>query len=271
LRYGAVPVVHAVGGLRDTVRDGETGFLFHEPTAAGLVAAVRRAVELFRNRREWSRVRDAGMAQDWSWTQSASAYDALYRAVLAAPPLRRAPPPLTEAREPPPDWGADLPLTLGRAAFRLMVQGPSRLYAHWEQPDSGPLELLLEERPTGLCFVIGDGRPALGAQWLAASPEHAYRALLRRPGGPVVAVSNPVLTPRDRPVPPDEPMPAWLETALTAGLFHDRPVDRWGDLFPDEARAVPAAERAVPGESGGAELWGQPGCGFLPFPGSLIG
>jgi starch synthase len=275
LRYGAVPVVHAVGGLRDTVRDGETGFLFHEPTAGALTAAVRRALELFRSRREWSRLREAGMTQDWSWTQSAAAYDALYKAVLAAPPLRRPPPPLTETREPPPDWGPELPAALGRSALRLMVQGPARLYAHWEQPGSGPLELLLEERPTGLCFLIGDGE-ALGTRWLAAAPEHAYRALLRRPGGPVVAVSNPVLTPRDRPVGPDEPTPAWLEAALRAGLFDDRkptdrPADRWSDVFLDEARSVPGPERAVAGESGGAELWGQPGCGFLPFPGSLIG
>jgi starch synthase len=270
LRYGAVPVVHAVGGLRDTVRDGETGFLFHEPTAAALVTTVRRALELFRSRREWSRLREAGMTQDWSWTQSAAAYDTLYRALLASPPLRRPPPPLTEAPQPPPDWGPDLPLTLGRSAFRLMVQGPGRLYAHWEQPGQDRLQLLLEERPTGLCFLVGDDREAMGAQWLSAAPEHAYRAMLRRPDGTVVAVSNPVLTPRDRPVPADEPMPAWLESALAAGLFHDRPADRWGDVFTDEARPADGADRAVAGESGGAELWGEPGCGFLPFPGSVL-
>jgi hypothetical protein len=269
LRYGAVPVVHAVGGLRDTVRDGETGFLFHEPTAAGLVAAVRRALDQFRSRREWARVREAGMTQDWSWTQSAAAYDALYRAVLAAPPLRRPPPPLSEAREPPPDWGPDLPTGLGRPSFRLMVQGPGRLYAHWEQPGAGPLELLLEERPTGICYAIGDPREPLGAQWLAATPEHAYRAILRRPGGTVLAMSNAVLTPRDRPA-GDEPPPAWLEAALAAGLFHDRPADRWDEVFAEQARSAPGRDRAVEGERGGAELWGEPGCGFLPFPGSLL-
>jgi starch synthase len=271
LRYGAVPVVHAVGGLRDTVRDGETGFLFHEPTAAALTTAVRRALELFRSRREWARLREAGMTQDWSWTQSAAAYDRLYRAVLAAPPLRRPAPPLTEAREPPPDWGPDLPQTLERNAFRLMVQGPHRLYAHWEWEGGGPFELLLEEQPTGLCYLVDVNRRPLDAQWLAASPEHAYRALLRRPdGGEVVAVSNPVLTPRDRPVEPGEEAPAWLPAALSAGLFHGRPAERWGDVFPTEPKTVSAPERAVPGETGGAELWGEPGCGFLPFPGSLV-
>ena len=43
LRYGTVPVVHAVGGLADTVRDyaprsaTPTGFVFHDYTPAALL------------------------------------------------------------------------------------------------------------------------------------------------------------------------------------------------------------------------------------------
>src|SRR5438093_9153515 len=47
LRYGTVPVVRAVGGLADTVRDGETGFVFREYAAEALVSAVRRALNVF--------------------------------------------------------------------------------------------------------------------------------------------------------------------------------------------------------------------------------
>jgi starch synthase len=268
LRYGAVPVVHAVGGLRDTVRDGETGFLFHEPTVPALVAGVRRALDRFRRRSEWARLREAGMTQDWTWTQSAAAYEALYREVLAAEPLRRPPPPLSEVRQPPPDWGPQMPTALGRSAMRLMVQGPDRLYAHWEQAGSDSLELLLEERPTGVCYLVSSDRPALGAQWLAAAPEHAYRALLRRPGGALVAVSNVVLTPRDRPVEAGEASPDWLNRAHAAGLF-ERSGDRWHEVFAGEVSVIPGEDRALPG-GGGAGLEGEPGCGFMFFPGSLI-
>jgi len=53
MRYGTIPVVHAVGGLRDTVVDpGDiglargkgTGFRFEHPTAEGLHWALARAV-----------------------------------------------------------------------------------------------------------------------------------------------------------------------------------------------------------------------------------
>ncbi len=38
-----VPVIaYAAGGALDTVRDGETGLFFHEPTAESLMEAVRR-------------------------------------------------------------------------------------------------------------------------------------------------------------------------------------------------------------------------------------
>ena len=51
LRYGTVPVVHAVGGLDDTVKVGSasksvtTGFKFHQYSPAALVAALRAALE----------------------------------------------------------------------------------------------------------------------------------------------------------------------------------------------------------------------------------
>jgi starch synthase len=270
LRYGAVPVVHAVGGLRDTVRDGETGFFFHEPTVTALVGGVRRALDLFRSRREWARLREAGMSQDWSWNQSAAAYDRLYRDLLASSPLRRAPPPLTEAREPPPDFGPELPAALGRNNLRLAVQGPGRLAVHWEHQGSGPLQLLLEERPTGLCYLVGEDRALVEAHWLTAEAEHAYRAILRDRGGKVVATSNAVLTPRDRPVPPDEPTPEWLEAALRAGLFRTSAGNRWPEVFPDEARTVPGGHRLATEGGGAVPVWGEPGCGFLPFPGSVL-
>jgi starch synthase len=86
MRYGSIPVVHAVGGLRDTVLDtgklGEgTGIRFDLPTPAALLAALERAVTLFRTRDALSRVRKNAMARDSSWTASAQQYVQLYRSL----------------------------------------------------------------------------------------------------------------------------------------------------------------------------------------------
>ena len=85
MRYGTLPVVHAVGGLVDTVRDADTadgtGFQFGEPTAAALLGAIERAVEVARDRDSFAALRRRAMSRDSSWTSSAAAYVALYRSL----------------------------------------------------------------------------------------------------------------------------------------------------------------------------------------------
>ncbi len=87
LRYGAVPVVRATGGLADTVvdlSDGDgTGLCFGPPTAAALAGAMRRALALAEDPKLLAAVRRRGMAQDFSWATSAARYVELYRALLA--------------------------------------------------------------------------------------------------------------------------------------------------------------------------------------------
>jgi starch synthase len=84
LRYGTVPVVRAVGGLADTVEDYDgwsrgTGFRFVEYAPHALVTAVRRALDIHRDRRAWRGLMARGMAEDNSWERSAGRYEALYR------------------------------------------------------------------------------------------------------------------------------------------------------------------------------------------------
>jgi len=84
LRYGTVPVVRATGGLADTVQDvdtatGEgTGFAFREASGAALIGALRRALDLYRNRTAWRRIQAAGMRQNFSWDASARQYAGIY-------------------------------------------------------------------------------------------------------------------------------------------------------------------------------------------------
>jgi starch synthase len=88
LRYGTVPIVRATGGLADTVRDaaepGGNGIRFTEYTPAALVEAVRRALDLFRNPKQWKRLQQAGMRGDFSWDASAREYVKVYEGVAAA-------------------------------------------------------------------------------------------------------------------------------------------------------------------------------------------
>jgi starch synthase len=89
LRYGTIPIVHAVGGLRDTVEPyqpdtGEgTGFVFYEPSAPALLQAVQAALAAHTDREAWQRLMRRAMGQDFSWQQSAVRYLELYRLAIA--------------------------------------------------------------------------------------------------------------------------------------------------------------------------------------------
>ena len=91
LRYGTVPVVHATGGLDDTVAEldpatGEgTGFKFAPDSPEALRDAVQRALAVRRDPAAWTRLQERGMREDFSWERSARAYRNLYGALLAAP------------------------------------------------------------------------------------------------------------------------------------------------------------------------------------------
>ncbi len=83
MRYGTVPVVRATGGLADTVREGptgdpQTGFVFWEYEPAALLAAIRRALDAYRQPDEWEALGRNGMRQDHSWSRSATIYAELY-------------------------------------------------------------------------------------------------------------------------------------------------------------------------------------------------
>ncbi len=85
LRYGTVPIVHAVGGLDDTIQpytaraQRANGFKFNEPTADALVRTVRQATRLFQDRIAWLPLMRRGMMLDHSWQTSAREYVKVYR------------------------------------------------------------------------------------------------------------------------------------------------------------------------------------------------
>lgn len=82
MRYGCVPVVRAVGGLNDTVKHGETGFVFDKAHYMSLMGAVRAGIKIYADRERWQKIQRAGMAQDFSWENSARKYLELYQALV---------------------------------------------------------------------------------------------------------------------------------------------------------------------------------------------
>ncbi len=89
MRYGTVPVVHATGGLKDTVPPcdeqgrGGLGFTFQSYNGDDFLAAVKRAVHLYRDNREGFRaLQKKEMEQDFSWDKPAQRYQSLFRQML---------------------------------------------------------------------------------------------------------------------------------------------------------------------------------------------
>ncbi len=83
MRYGCLPIVSAVGGLKDTIFPDETGFVIEKPTATRLANAIKKALEIYPDRDRWQAMQKAGMSQDFSWEASARQYFQLYQRVIA--------------------------------------------------------------------------------------------------------------------------------------------------------------------------------------------
>jgi starch synthase len=75
--YGAVPVVHAVGGLRDSVKEGRTGFLFDDYSADALRKALKKCFNTFQSPLH-SDMMKACLKADFSFEKSARLYKELY-------------------------------------------------------------------------------------------------------------------------------------------------------------------------------------------------
>jgi len=78
-RFGSLPIGHQTGGLAETITDGETGFLFAQPSIESFLGGVRRAFSAFVSTERLDTMRRSAMARSFSWDLSAALYSALYR------------------------------------------------------------------------------------------------------------------------------------------------------------------------------------------------
>jgi starch synthase len=85
LRFGTLPIVRETGGLKDTVEPYNeyektgTGFSFANYNAHEMMHTVRYAEEIYYSKkRDWNKIVERAMTQDFSWKTSAKQYEELY-------------------------------------------------------------------------------------------------------------------------------------------------------------------------------------------------
>lgn len=85
LKYATVPVVSAVGGLDDTIKNFNihtkkgNGFKFKHASSAALLSALKKATSIFKNKRLWNALLANCLSCDYSWDSSAEKYERLYK------------------------------------------------------------------------------------------------------------------------------------------------------------------------------------------------
>lgn len=79
MRYGALPVARATGGLIDTIDDGHDGFLFEEATPGALTGAMAMARATYDSPARWLVMQQAAMHRRFGWDLAVAAYDRIYR------------------------------------------------------------------------------------------------------------------------------------------------------------------------------------------------
>ncbi len=106
LRYGTVPIVRETGGLRDTVlsyneyTDEGNGFSFFNYNAHDMLNTIQRAIDFYNDRKDvWQKLQQRGMTGDYSWTNSAGKYLAMYEALCAD--VKKEEAPVAAAEEAP--------------------------------------------------------------------------------------------------------------------------------------------------------------------------
>lgn len=85
MRYGTIPVVRSVGGLKDTVQDFESpggyGVRFDHFSLDDAHFALQRAMKLYSDKKKFSAVRKQIMKLNFSWSNSAEKYTEVYKSL----------------------------------------------------------------------------------------------------------------------------------------------------------------------------------------------
>jgi starch synthase len=89
LRYGALPAARATGGIQEIIEDYDPamdrgyGFLCYEYSSEAFWDTIKRAREIYRDRKVWTKLMKRAMARDFSWDAAARRYEELYGQLVA--------------------------------------------------------------------------------------------------------------------------------------------------------------------------------------------
>jgi len=84
LRYGTIPIVRRTGGLKDTVidfGDDGNGICHDQASIADVCYSIQRAVNLFKDKKSFNKIRKSGMKTDHSWETVCQEYIELYNLI----------------------------------------------------------------------------------------------------------------------------------------------------------------------------------------------
>jgi len=87
LKYGSLPVVRSVGGLKDTVDsyselgDQGTGFMFSLPNDHALLLCLNQALDVYKNPQVFKKMQRNAMNRAFTWDNAAAVFCELYRAI----------------------------------------------------------------------------------------------------------------------------------------------------------------------------------------------
>lgn len=88
LKYGAIPIVHETGGLRDTVvpfdefENTGTGLPFYDFTPDVFLGRINYAYYIYTEKRKlWVEMQKRALKADWSWKASSKKYEDLYNSL----------------------------------------------------------------------------------------------------------------------------------------------------------------------------------------------
>jgi len=82
MSYGTIPIVHAVGGLKDSIKNGVSGIVYKRQTKKALLLAVDRSLKLQEDKKKLKEMIVLNMQKDLSFSKSALKYLQLYKKVL---------------------------------------------------------------------------------------------------------------------------------------------------------------------------------------------
>ena len=88
LRYGSIPIVREVGGLKDTVipfnkkKEEGNGFTFINYNAHEMLDAIDKALKVYSDSKTWAKLVRTAMKSDYSWKNSANEYLEIYNDLI---------------------------------------------------------------------------------------------------------------------------------------------------------------------------------------------